>query len=141
MELDKRELIDLDDVDIEFSEDEERWGEFVDEIMAGHVIPVIGPDFQVNDAKNFHTQLIDLFAKKYGVASHPQTFSQLIYDKDKKFIGAVKKPEPQLPTTRRRPGTAAAHPGTGEAAGRPPRRGKTRHGCTHGKLHGHRPWL
>lgn len=93
MELDKRELIDLDDVDIEFSEDEERWGEFVDEIMAGHVIPVIGPDFQVNDAKNFHTQLIDLFAKKYGVASHPQTFSQLIYDKDKKFIGAVKKPE------------------------------------------------
>jgi len=94
MESDKNELIDIDiDVDIVLSEDEERWDELLDEIMAGHVIPVIGPDFQIGDEKNFHTQLIDLFAKKFGVSSDPQTFSQLIYDKDKKFINAAKKPE------------------------------------------------
>lgn len=90
------DIIDIDiDVESVLSGDEERWEELIDEIMAGNVIPVIGPDFQIADAKNFHEQLIDLFAKKFGVVtdldteSGPRTFSQLIYDK--KFLSAAKK--------------------------------------------------
>lgn len=94
MDTDKQEIIDIDiDVESVLSEDEERWEELLDEIMAGNVIPVIGPDFQIEDERNFHLQLIDLFAKKFGVTSKPQTFSQLIYDNDKKFLSAAKKPE------------------------------------------------
>lgn len=92
MESINKELIDIElDVESLLSEDEERWEELLDEIMAGNVIPVIGPDFQIADEKNLHTQLIDLFAKKFGVDSSPQTFSQLIYDQDKKFLSSVKK--------------------------------------------------
>lgn len=94
MESVKNDIIDIEiDVESILSEDEERWEELLDEIMAGNVIPVIGPDFQIEDEKNFHTQLIDLFAKKFEVNDEPQTFSQLIYDKDKKFLSAAKKPE------------------------------------------------
>ena len=87
-------MIDIDiDVEDILSNDEERWEELLDQIMAGNVIPVIGPDLQIEDEKNFHTQLIDLFATKFGITSKPQTFSQLIYDKDKKFLTELKKPE------------------------------------------------
>jgi len=86
------DIIDIDiDVESILSEDEERWEELLDEIMVGNVIPVIGPDFQIEDEKNFHRQLIDLFAKKFCVDTNPQTFSQLIYDK--KFLNTAKKPE------------------------------------------------
>lgn len=98
MDIDNRDIIDIDiDVESLLSGDEERWDELLDEIMAGHVIPVIGPDFQIDDEKNFHMQLIDLFAKKFGVIgeadgdSGPKTFSQLMYDK--KFLSTAKKPE------------------------------------------------
>lgn len=98
MDIDNKDLIDIDiDVESLLSGDEERWDELLDEIMAGHVIPVIGPDFQIDDEKNFHMQLIDLFAKKFGVIgendtdSGPKTFSQLMYDK--KFLSTAKKPE------------------------------------------------
>ena len=87
-------MIDIDiDVEDILSNDEERWEELLDQIMAGNVIPVIGPDLKIEDEKNFHTQLIDLFATKFGITSKPQTFSQLIYDKDKKFLTELKKPE------------------------------------------------
>lgn len=98
MDNNNLDLIDIDiDVESVLSGDEERWEELLDEIMAGNVIPVIGPDFQIADDKNFHTQLIDLFAKKFGVVNElnadngPKTFSQLIYDK--KFLSAAKKPD------------------------------------------------
>lgn len=88
------ELIDIDiDVEDILSEEEERWEEFLDAIMDGNVIPVIGPDFQISDEKNFHLQLIDLFAKKFEISTYPQTFSQLIYDRDKKFVAKAKKPD------------------------------------------------
>lgn len=98
-DIENKEVIDINVIDVEsiLSEEEERWEELLDEIMAGNVIPVIGPDFQIEDEKNFHTQLIDLFAKKFGVVSDsklgtgPQTFSQLIYDK--KFLNASNKPD------------------------------------------------
>ncbi len=97
-DIENKDLIDIDlDVESILSEDEERWEELLNEIMAGNVIPVIGPDFQISDEKNFHAQLIDLFAKKFGIVSEvtpgagPQTFSQLIYDK--KFLNTAKKPD------------------------------------------------
>ena len=94
MELDEKEMIDIDiDVDSILQEEEDRWDELMDEIMAGNVIPVIGPDFQIAEERNFHQQLIYLFAKKFGIEPEPQTFSQLIYDKQKKFLTAAKKPE------------------------------------------------
>lgn len=83
--------IDLGEIDFDISEDEERWEDLIDQIMAGSVIPVIGPDLQIEDENNFHQQLIKLFASKFGVTSKPETFSQLIYDHN--FKNAVKRPE------------------------------------------------
>lgn len=91
MNTELNNAIDFDFDDALLSEDEDRWEELLDEIMDGNVIPVIGADFQIAEDKNFHAQLIDLFAKKFGVNSNPQTFSQLMYDKD--FLNATKKPD------------------------------------------------
>lgn len=87
---------DLNDIDINVEDilsvnEEDRWNELMDEIMAGNVIPVIGPDFQVSGNKNFHLQLIEMLAKKFNVSSNPQTFSQLIYDKN--FPSPIEKPD------------------------------------------------
>lgn len=69
--------------------EEKRWNELIDAVMRGDVIPVIGPDLLVDDesdgsspSSNLHKQIIDLLAAHYGVESQPQTFSQLVYDKD-----------------------------------------------------------
>ncbi len=70
--------------------DEARWNELTDAIMAGNVIPVIGPDLLVDKDEengNLHQQLIDLLASACEVKSRPTTFSQLVYDKD--FIYAT----------------------------------------------------
>lgn len=73
--------------------DELRWRGLIDAIMEGRVIPVIGPDMLVDDENgklsktNLHQQLIDFLAEQCEVESKPQTFSQLIYDKD--FIYAT----------------------------------------------------
>lgn len=83
--------IDINVEDILSINEEDRWKELVDEIMAGNVIPVIGPDFQVSGTKNLHLQLIEKFAKEFGITSNPQTFSQLIYDK--KFPSPADKPD------------------------------------------------
>lgn len=77
--------------DILYGSEEDRWKELLDEIMAGNVIPVIGPDFQVTSNVNFHQQLINIFAKMFKISSDPQTFSQLIYDKN--FPSHIEKPE------------------------------------------------
>lgn len=86
MSLEDFDIVDID-IDVNKEETESRWKFLLDEIMEGNVIPVIGPDFQVSDAENLHTQLIRCFAKKYGVTSNPQSFAQLIYDKA--FTAAV----------------------------------------------------
>lgn len=84
--------LDMDDLTLDLSEDEERWEDLIDQIMAGNVIPVIGPDFQIDEQDNFHTQIINLFARKFGIKSEPRTFSQLIYSRE--FLSAVNnKPE------------------------------------------------
>ena len=90
--------LDFGNLKFDLSEEEDRWKELINQIMAGNVIPVIGPDFQVDmesndgqEPKNFHQWLIAAFARNFGVDSDPKTFSQLIYDPH--FINAVKKPE------------------------------------------------
>lgn len=56
--------------------------------MDGKVIPVIGPDFLIDDDDNneshdnLHQQIINIIASAFGVESNPKTFSQLVYDKD-----------------------------------------------------------
>lgn len=69
--------------------EEKRWNEFIDAVMDGKVIPVIGPDFLIDDeedaggcSENLHEQIINLLASAYDVKSNPKTFSQLVYDKD-----------------------------------------------------------
>lgn len=61
----------------------------IDAVMDGNVIPVIGPDFLVDEETNadgeihnLHQQIIDILASIYGVESKPKSFSQLVYDKD-----------------------------------------------------------
>jgi hypothetical protein len=86
MSLEDFDIVDID-IDVNKEETENRWKSLLDEVMEGNVIPVIGPDFQVDDQENLHTQLIRFFAKKYGVTSNPQSFAQLVYDKT--FTAAV----------------------------------------------------
>ena len=67
--------------DLVVDELEPQWEDLVSEIIKGNVIPVIGPDFLISDSRNLHSQIIDFLAQKLRIDSHPQTFSQLIYDK------------------------------------------------------------
>lgn len=69
--------------------EEKRWNDLIDAVMDGRVIPVIGPDFLVDEepdangnVSNLHQQIINIFASAYGVESNPKSFSQLVYDKD-----------------------------------------------------------
>lgn len=71
-------------LDLEFSladdDLELHWSRLINEIVSGNVIPVIGPDFLIEDSKNLHQQIIDFLARKFNVLSCPTSFSQLIYD-------------------------------------------------------------
>ena len=69
-------------------DDDIQWEKLVDEIFRGNVIPVIGPGFLVSNDRDIHKILIDYFAKRYGVQSNPQTFSELVYDEQ--FLGKTK---------------------------------------------------
>lgn len=69
--------------------EEKRWNDLIDAVMDGRVIPVIGPDFLVEDdpdssenINNLHQQIIDIITSAYGIESNPRSFSQLVYDKD-----------------------------------------------------------
>lgn len=75
-------FVDADDDDDDDFEKEARWDAFIDEIIRGNVIPVIGPDLLIDKKDNPHKQLIRHFVRKYGIQSDPRTFSQLIYDRD-----------------------------------------------------------
>ena len=68
----------------EDSENTRQWDLLVTRLIAGDVIPVIGPEFLVNDEKgsNPHQILIDDLAEAYEISSHPKSFSELLYDKD-----------------------------------------------------------
>lgn len=63
-----------------------RWGELIDAVMEGKVIPVIGADFLVDkdedNVGNLHQQIVDILASSFDVKSNPESFSQLVYDKD-----------------------------------------------------------
>ena len=48
--------------------------------MAGDVIPVIGPDFQLEGEKNVDKHLIGWFSRRFKLDYLPETYSQLIYD-------------------------------------------------------------
>lgn len=72
---------------IVMKKEEKRWNELIDAVMDGKVIPVIGPDFLIDEeegasGENLHQEIINLIASQYGVESAPKTFSQLVYDKD-----------------------------------------------------------
>lgn len=69
--------------------EENRWNELIDAIMDGKVIPVIGPDYLIDDENdpdvigvNVHQQIINCISEAYGIESEPKSFSQLVYDKN-----------------------------------------------------------
>ena len=68
----------------ELSENTRQWDLLITQLMQGNVIPVIGPEFLVDDEKgsNPHQILIDDLAEAYEVESHPKSFSELLYDKE-----------------------------------------------------------
>lgn len=75
---------------ISLAKEGKRWGELIDAVMQGKVIPVIGADFLVDkdedqdedNVGNLHQQIVDILASSFGVKSKPESFSQLVYDKD-----------------------------------------------------------
>lgn len=68
-----------------------QWDLLLEKILEGNVIPVIGPEFLVDDEKgsNPHQILIDDLAEAYEVTSHPASFSELLYDQN--FTSADRK--------------------------------------------------
>lgn len=71
---------DSEDEQSEEEEEESNWNFLIDNIIAGNVVPVIGADLLVEYNKNVHKMVIDAIAKKKGVKSNPESFSDLIYD-------------------------------------------------------------
>ena len=85
----------MNNFQLDLGSDKDRWERLLDEIEAGNVIPVIGPDLLVNPhyiknadeslfAENIHQQLISYIASQTGVTSTPRTFSQLVFDENYK---------------------------------------------------------
>lgn len=68
----------------EDSELTRHWDMLARQMMAGNVIPVIGPEFLVEDERgsNPHQILIDDLAEAYELSGHPRSFSELLFDKD-----------------------------------------------------------
>lgn len=69
--------------------EEKRWNDLIDAVMDGRVIPVIGPDFLLDEepdeagtVNNLHQQIINILVSAYDIESRPRSFSQLVYDKD-----------------------------------------------------------
>jgi hypothetical protein len=80
----------------DFHESTRQWDILLNQIMGGNVVPVIGPEFLVDDEKgsNPHQILIDDLAEAYEVTSQPKTFSELLFsqnftDADRKNIYAM----------------------------------------------------
>ncbi len=85
----------MDNFQLDLGSDKDRWERLLNEIEAGNVVPVIGPDLLVNPhyvkntnetpfAENIHQQLISYIASQTGVTSFPRTFSQLVFDENYK---------------------------------------------------------
>ena len=59
---------------------EERWDYFIEQILKGNVIPVIGPDLLIAEHKNCHHYIINKLAASAKIESYYTSFSQLLYD-------------------------------------------------------------
>lgn len=85
----KLEISNLKDINISQRKEEKRWVELIEAVMEGKVIPVIGADFLVDkdddNVGNLHQQIIDILASSFEVKNNPESFSQLVYDKDFKY--------------------------------------------------------
>lgn len=66
------------------SENTRHWDRLVTQIIDGNVIPVIGPEWLVDDQRgsNPHQILINDLAEAYELQARPVSFSELLYDKD-----------------------------------------------------------
>ena len=75
--------ISIDDV-FDYNTDEPLWDKLIQQIIDGNVIPVIGADLLMDGSMNLHRLIVDAFAKKFGITSTPQTFSELVYSPEYK---------------------------------------------------------
>lgn len=60
---------------------EERWDYFIEQILKGNVIPVIGPDMLIAEHKNCHQLIINQLAGAANIKPNHTSFSQLLFDK------------------------------------------------------------
>lgn len=74
--------INNDEIIIDLTGENARWEELVNKIMAGDVIPVIGPDFQLKGEVDVDKHLIGWLSEYFKLETTPKTYSQLIYDKN-----------------------------------------------------------
>ena len=67
-----------------YLESTRQWDILINKIIEGNVVPVIGPEFLVDDEKgsNPHQILIDDLAEAYEITSRPKSFSELLYDQN-----------------------------------------------------------
>lgn len=76
----------LDDIILDYNEEDAEWDTFIDQIIQGNVIPVIGPEILCEDShkalRNPHKTLLNYIAKKFNISSPIESFSELIYHKN-----------------------------------------------------------
>lgn len=76
----------MDDPFMEFDlgdfEDEPLWDKLIQQIIDGNVIPVIGPDLLTDAEDNPHKCIMKAIARKVGIKSVPESFSELVYHQD-----------------------------------------------------------
>ena len=86
MESVRKDLLDseLDGIELllssnDYDENDPAWDIFIDQIIEGNVIPVIGPDI-LCEKGNPHQTILNYFIKIFGVKGNVKSFTELIYD-------------------------------------------------------------
>ena len=74
-----KQAFDYDFSDLLSQEHDPLWEPFIDSVVSGNVIPVIGPHYLVNgNDQNLHRRVIRLLAQESGMPDEVDTFSELI---------------------------------------------------------------
>jgi len=77
--------LDFDEIDLPTIEipnqDEPLWERLLEQVVQGNIVPVICPDILV-EGSDLHQWLVKASAHCLGLKTNPQTFSELVFDKE-----------------------------------------------------------
>lgn len=88
--MEERDIL-FDDLLEGFDPEKEQWDALMEAVMAGNVVPVIGPDIicEPVEGRNFNELVISSIASDLNLRGSYNTFSQLLYDPE--FLPALSR--------------------------------------------------